>query len=127
MRNQWGLVTAWECATATVHDSPFRPLGARFQEEMIVLSDTAFHAQQGDPPKRKGCPRGTWNGRRLVETVLSMRTTLCHFKKMAHRVWAYFRARLAFTLAAFNLLVQWHGLTPDENGLIHLSIAEFSL
>jgi hypothetical protein len=30
-------------------------------------------------------------------------------------------------MAAFNLLVQWHGLHPDENGFIRLSIAEFSL
>jgi hypothetical protein len=125
--NQWGLVTAWECATANVHDSTFHPLVARFQEEMIVLTDTAFHAQQGDPPNMKVCPRGTWNDRMVVETVWSMLTTVCHFKKMAHRVWAYFRARLAFTLAAFNLLVQWHGLKPDQKGLIHLSIAEFSL
>jgi hypothetical protein len=34
---------------------------------------------------------------------------------------------LAFTVAAFNLLVQWHGMKPDDNGVIHLSIAEFSL
>jgi hypothetical protein len=25
------------------------------------------------------------------------------------------------------MLVQWHGLEPDEHGLVHLSIAEFSL
>jgi hypothetical protein len=34
---------------------------------------------------------------------------------------------LAFTLAAFNLLVQWHGFQPDADGFIRLSIAEFSL
>jgi hypothetical protein len=37
------------------------------------------------------------------------------------------RARLAFTIALFNILVQWHGLQPDEIGFVHLSIAEFSL
>jgi hypothetical protein len=36
------------------------------------------------------------------------------------------QARLAFTVAAFNLLVQWHGLIP-ENGFVLLSRAEFSL
>ena len=36
----------------------------------------------------------------LVETVLSMLTLVCHFKKVMHRVWAYFHARLAFTMAA---------------------------
>jgi len=34
---------------------------------------------------------------------------------------------LAFTMAAFNILVQWHGLKPDDLGFVHLSIAEFSL
>jgi len=125
--NQWGLVAAWDGATANVHDSTFQPLVTRFQEQMIVLTDTTFHAQQGDPPNMKVCPRGTWNVRMVVETVLSMLTSVCHFKHMAHRVWAYFRARLAFAMAAFNLLVQWHGLKPDEDGLIRLSIAEFSL
>jgi hypothetical protein len=31
-----------------------------------------------------------------------------------HRGWAYFHARLAFTMAAFNVLVQWHGLQPTR-------------
>lgn len=42
----------------------------------------------------------------LIETVLSMLTVISHFKKVLHRVWEYFQARLAFTLAVFNLLVQ---------------------
>ena len=63
----------------------------------------------------------------LIETVLSMLTGVCHLKKVLHRVWAYFRARLAFTPAVFNVLVQWHSLQPDEQGMIHLSLAELSL
>jgi len=125
--NQWGLVVAWACDTANVHDSKFQPLVRQFVDTMIVLTDTGFHARAGDPPNMKVCPRGTWNGRMMVETVLSMLTTVCHLKKMLHRVWAYFQARLAYTMAAYNLLVQWHGLKPDENGFIPLSIAEFSL
>ena len=63
----------------------------------------------------------------LLETVLSMLTVVSHFKKRRHQVWSYFQAMLAYTMAAFNLLVQWDGLIPDENGVIHLSIAQFSL
>jgi hypothetical protein len=44
-----------------------------------------------------------------------------------HRVWTYFQARLAFTMALFNVLVQWHGLQPNTSGVVPLSIAEFSL
>ena len=63
----------------------------------------------------------------LIETVLSMLIVINHFKKVMHRVWEYFQARLAFTMAVFNVLVQWHGLPVDEEGFVPLSIAEFSL
>jgi hypothetical protein len=94
---------------------------------MIVLSDTGFHAAEGDPSNLKLCPRGEWEDRMLVETVLSMLTLVCHFKKVMHRVWTYFHARLAFTMAAFNVLVQWHGFESNASGFVPLSIAEFSL
>jgi hypothetical protein len=40
---------------------------------------------------------------------------------------AYFHARLAFTMAAFNVLVQWQGFQPNASGFVPLSIVEFSL
>jgi hypothetical protein len=125
--NHLGLIVAWACDTANVHDSRFRWLVAQFVERMVVFIDTGFHGKEGDPPNMKVCQRGEWNVRMLVETVLSMLTTVCHLKKVGHRVWEYFQARLAYMMAAFNILVQWHGLKPDENGMVHLSIAEFSL
>jgi hypothetical protein len=125
--NQWGLVVGWECATANVADNTFQGLIRQFEERMIVLSDTAFHAAEGDPTNLKLCQRGAWEDRMLVETVLSMLTLVCHFKRVMHRVWTYFHARLAFTMAAFNVLVQWHGLQPNASGFVPLSMAEFSL
>jgi hypothetical protein len=50
-----------------------------------------------------------------------------HFKKVMHRAWAYFQARLAFTMAAFNVLVQWQGLLPNASGFVPLSMAELRL
>jgi hypothetical protein len=44
-----------------------------------------------------------------------------------HRVAEYFEARLAFTVAIFNILVQRKGWVPDDEGFVPLSIAEFSL
>ena len=125
--NHLGLVVAWDCAGANAPESAFHPLIAAFEDDMMVLSATAFHAKEGDPPTLKLCARGTWNTRMLVETVLSMLTGVCHWKKVLHRTWAAFQARLAFTLVTFNLLVQWRGLKPDAHGLIRLSLAEFSL
>jgi len=96
---------AWDCATANVPDNSFQWLIRQCEERMIVFSDTAFHAAEGDPANRKLCPRGAWNDRMLVETVLSMLTVVSHFKKVMHRVWEYFQARLAFTMTVFNVLV----------------------
>jgi hypothetical protein len=125
--NHLGLIVAWSCDTANVHDSKFQAMVAQFLEVMVVLVDNGFHAKEGDPANMKICQRGTWNVRMIIETVLSMLTTVCHFKKVGHRVWEYFQARLAFMMATFNILVQWNGLKPDENGFVQLSIAEFSL
>jgi hypothetical protein len=125
--NQGGLVVGWDGAGANAPDTAFQPLIEIYEEEMIVLSDAAFHAKVGDPTNLKLCDRGLWNTRMLVETVLSRLNGVCHLKKIAHRTWAAFQTRLAFTLATFNLLVQWHGFKPDTQGFIHLSLAEFSL
>jgi hypothetical protein len=124
---QWGLVVGWACATAHVADTTFPWLMQQFDGRMIVLSDTAFHAAEGDPANLKLCQRGEWQDRMLVETVLAMLTLITHFKKVMHRVWTYFHARLAFTMAAFNVLVRWHGFQPHASGFVPLSMAELSL
>jgi hypothetical protein len=125
--NKFGLVVDWDFGTANQYDADFQHLVEQVVEKMIVLADTHFHSAQGDPPNLKICPRGQWNVRMLIETVLSMLTTICHFKKVFHRTWEQFEARLAFTMALFNILVQWNGLEPDETGFVPLSIAQFSL
>jgi hypothetical protein len=48
-------------------------------------------------------------------------------KQASQRTWAGLRARLAYTMALFNILVLWDGILVDDDGMIHLSIAEFSL
>jgi hypothetical protein len=122
-----GLVVAWDCAGANAPDTAFHPLIETFDDERIVLSDSACPAKAGDPVNLKVCDRGLWNTRMLVEPVLSMLSVVCHLKKVAHRTWPAFQTRLAFTWATFNLLVQWHGLKPDAQGFVQLSLAELSL
>jgi hypothetical protein len=125
--NHLGQVVDWACDTANVHDTTFHPLIKRFEERTVIFSDHGFHAKEGDPANLKVCEPLAHNERMIVETVLSMLTTICHFKKVMHRVWTYFQARLAFTMAVFNLLVGWDGFHPDPTGFVHLSIASFSL
>jgi len=45
-----------------------------------------------------------------------------HFKKVRHRQGDYFKSRLAYTMALFNVLVQWDGLEIDENAARDLSL-----
>ena len=81
LRNQWGLIVGWACATANVADNTFQWLIRQVEEQMIVLSDMGFHAAEGDPTNLKLCPRGEWQDRMLVETVLSMLTLVCHVEE----------------------------------------------
>lgn len=125
--NHYGLIVAWDYGTANTPDNAFQPLIADFQNTMVILTDMAFHAKDGDPPNQKPCKRGTWGVRMVVETVLSLLTGVCHLKKASQRTWAGLKARLAYTMALFNLLVLWDGIPADDDGNIHLSIAQFGL
>jgi hypothetical protein len=51
---------------------------------MIILSDTVFHAVEGELSNLKLCQRGEWNDRMLIETVLSMSTVVSHLQKVMH-------------------------------------------
>ncbi len=126
--NNLGLVVDWDCDTANVYaGSGFQHLVEGVKERMIVFADEEFVKKDWHPANLKICKRGEWNSRMIVETVLSMLTTVCHFKKVGHRCWDYFKSRVAYTMALFNILVQWHGFQPDESGFVKLSVAEFSL
>ncbi len=125
--NHYGLIVAWDYAAANAADNAFRDLITDFQDVMVSLTDTAFHSREGDPPNQKVCKRGTWNVRMVVETVLSLLTLVVRFKKLSHRTWHNLAARLGYTMALFNVLVLWDGLPVDDDGNIHLSIAEFTL
>ena len=125
--NHWGGIAGWGWAPANPHESWFHPIIEGFQRHRVVLAAMGFHAKTGEPANLKLCHRGECKDRMLLETVLSMLTQGCHFKKVRHRVADYFQSRLAFPVALFNVLVQWQGWKTDEAGFVDLSIAEFSL
>ena len=118
----------WDCDSANVYDgSRFQHLVESVRDQMVVFADTGFVKVDWLAPNLRICRRGEWNSRMLIETILSMLTQVCHLKQVTHRCWAYFKTRLAFTMALFNLLVQWEGLSIDDDGFVPLSIAQFSL
>ena len=125
--NHLGLIVDWEVDTANVYGgSVFQGIDERNAARMVRFSDEGFAKQDWHPENLKICQRGEWNTRMIVEAVLSMLTLVCHFKKVMHRMWAYFESRLACTMAMFNLLVQWDGIRVDEDGCVHFSLALFS-
>ena len=125
--NTFGRVVGWQWATMNRPDQDFHPLIEAQHDESIVLADLGFRCKDGLPDNLKLCPKGTWNDRMVIETIFSMLTVICKAKKMHHRLQAYLEARLAYTAAMFNVLLNlFHQLHPDADPY-QLSIAEFSL
>jgi len=84
--NHIGLVVDWDVDTANVYDgSAFQDIAERSAENMVVFVDEGFVKKDWHPDNLKVCKRGEWNTRMIVETVLSMLTLVCHFKKVMHR------------------------------------------
>ncbi len=130
--NHLGQIVDWDCDTANVYDgSAFQRLVDKFQADMVIFSDAGWEKGAWQPTNLRICqrhPGGTrWNVRMVVETVLSMLTRICRIKHMAHFSWDYFETHLCYTLCLFNLLIELHGLVPDESGFVKLSIAGFDI
>ena len=126
-----GRVVDWAVDTANVYDTTFHPLIQKYDQAMLILGDSGFHAKttpaQQDPDNLKICKRGIWNDRMLIETVLSMLTNTCRLKKVGHRVWSGLKSRVAFALAAFNVCSQWNGQQTNANGVVSLSMLQVAL
>lgn len=127
--NGRGEVVGWDWDTANVHDQTFLPLVEALNGSSIVLGDVGFNRASGIPDNLKLCPRGTWNERMLVETMLSMVTVVCHLKKLFHRVRDYVEMHFAYVAALFNTLLALNRmLDPNaENQGSWLHIAQYSL
>ena len=114
--NDCGEAVDWAWDTANVHDQTFLPLVEALVAGSIVLADTGFNCAAGVPDNLKLCPRGTWNERLLIETVLSLLTMVCGLKKVFHRTGRYFEARLAYVAALVNVqLALNRRLQPDAD------------
>jgi len=84
--NRFGLICAWDCAGANVHDQTFHPLPRRYDGRMVALTDRGVHRAAGAPANAMICRRGQWNVWMKVETALSMMSVKWGFKEQRHRV-----------------------------------------
>lgn len=97
-----------------------------FAGETIILADQGFVCKERMPVTLKIGPKGTWNERVLVETVLSMPTGVCRLKHLFQRGRVYLRAHLAYLAALFNLILRLdrrlHPDAPNHERLLHLAL-----
>ncbi len=125
--NRFGQVCGWIWDKMNCPDQDFLDFFEEYDQDAIVLADWGFRCAQGVPDNVKICKKGTWNDRMLIETSFSLLTVVCNAKKIHHRLEAYIEARLAYTVAMFNICLKlFHQLHPDET-VFKMSIAEFSL
>jgi hypothetical protein len=110
--NARGEVVAWDWNTANTADQRFVHVAAPFAGQTITLADAGCGAVDR-PANIKLCPRGHWNERMLIETVLSLVHRVCHLKYLWHRTRPYLQMHLAYVAALFNtLLALNHQLDP---------------
>jgi hypothetical protein len=123
--NDHGQVVSWAWDTAHVSDKTFLPLVEALDGYTIILADVGFKDKDGVPDNLKLCPRGTWNERMVIETVLSLVTMVRGLKKVFHRTRHHFEAHLAYVTALFNeLLALNRSLQPDadpQDRLLHIA------
>ena len=117
--DQLGKSVDWDDETANVYDG--------LKEEMAVWADEGVAKVDWHPINLRFCQRGQWNERMVVEAVLS-RLTWVYFQVVdapsLARLW---QTRVGFAMALFNLWIQWGGLSPDVDGFVPCSIAQFGL
>lgn len=125
--NHLGRVVGWKWLPMNAHDQDFNDEIEKLDGQTITLADLGFRCKAGIPANLKLCHKGTWNERMMIETAFSMLTVVCRMKKIFHRVSDYIEARLAYSMAMFNvLLALYHELHPDMPAY-KMGIAEFSL
>jgi len=125
--NRFGQIIDFDIAPANTHDSAFLELPGRVAHQSVILGDGHFHDKEGIATNVKVCRRGRWNERMVIETIFSMMTRLWGAKKRDTRSEKGHLTFWAYAVAAFNLLVSWDGMKPDENGFVPISIKDFVL
>jgi hypothetical protein len=66
-----------------------------------------------------------WQGGTRVASSPPLQRDCIGTQKLLNDTWVVRNG--GFTMAAFNVLVQWYGFRPHKSGFVPLSIAEFSL
>ena len=130
--NARGEVVAWAWATANESDRRFLPLVWALNGRSVTLADVGFRDPPGTrsprtPPNLKVCPRGAWNERMLVETLLSLVHRVCRLKYLWHRAAPYLDAHLAYVAALVNALLILNARAAPDDPYPPLRLAQYAL
>lgn len=90
--------------------------------EVKVLSDSGFHAREGDPENLKICQRGEQNERMVVESVFSLCKRLLGLNNIIAKSLEGFRLAIASVFALFNTLLDMNrrlGLSSQHPSIAH--------
>lgn len=115
-----GDILAWELDTANIHDKHFAWIVEEFTVK--VLTDSGFHAQEGDPDNLKICKRGEQNERMVVESVFSLCKRLLGLNNIIAKSLKGFRLAVASIFALFNTLLDMNrrlGLFSQRPSIAH--------
>lgn len=115
-----GDILDWQMDTANVHDKYFAWMVESF--EVKVLSDTGFHAKEGDPDNLKICKKGEQNERMVVESVFSLCKRLLGLNNIVAKTFVGFELAVSSIFALFNLLLQMNrelGLYCERPAIAH--------
>jgi len=126
LANDSGEIVDWQHQTANVSDNTFLEMIRAYEKDVIVLVDGGFHSKDNDPDNLKICRKGEWNCRMLIETIFSMLTSTCGFKRLFHRTTKHLHAHLAYLFAAFNIMISWNTNNTQQH-FKPLSIKDFVL
>ena len=70
----------------------------------IILADQGFRDKDGVPDNFKICKKGSWNCRMFIETLFSLWTRICNFKRSFHRTVNGFKAKVSYLVALTNII-----------------------
>ena len=103
------------------------PLIQHFDGQRISSGDRDLHTKRGDPPNLKVCARGETQLPKEHRDDTSEADDRLPGQEAGPSRLGLLQGSPGWSVATLNILTTWHGLVPDEEDFIKLSLAEIPL